>query len=116
MATVTREPFSGSTDYQGIKVVATATPGTLIHTAHASLDDELYLYVVNSDTVGHKLTLEWGGVTSPDNLIEMGNIPPESGLIPVCLGLCIQNARVVRAFADVANLLMVYGHVNRITN
>jgi hypothetical protein len=34
---------------------------------------------VNSDTTDRKLTIEWGGVDSPDDLIEF-TVPAESGL------------------------------------
>ena len=102
-----------------IKVAATATAGTAIHTASstATTIDELWLYAVNSDTTDRKLTIEWGGTTSPDDLIEQ-TITAESGLILVIPGLILQgNATplVVRAFAASANVVMVGGYVNRIT-
>jgi hypothetical protein len=101
-----------------IKVVQTSTPGTLIHTAHASALDEIVLSAVNSDTADHKLTIEFGGVGVPDDLIEI-TIPPESGLIfviPQEAHMVLTNSLVVRAFADAANVVMVGGCINRITN
>lgn len=102
-----------------IKVAATATAGTAIHTASATATtiDELWLYAVNSDTTDRKLTIEFGGVASPDDLIEQ-TITAESGLILVVAGLVLQgNATplVVRAFCATANVVMVGGYVNRIT-
>jgi len=119
MATFTKNHLSGSTDGRMIKVAATATAGTTIHTGSttATTYDELWLYAVNSDTTDRKLTIEFGGTSSPDDLIEQ-TITAESGLILVVPGLVIKgNATplVVRAFAATANVVMVGGYVNRIT-
>ncbi len=119
MATFAKNILSGSTDGRAIKVSATGTPGTLIHTGstNTSVIDEIWLYVQNTDTTARKLTVEWGGVTSPDDLIEI-TIPAESGLVLVAPGLTIKGnatALVVRAFAATANVLTVHGYVNRIT-
>jgi len=102
-----------------IKVVATATAGTTIHTAVAGTTvgtfDEIWLYAVNSDTTARKLTIEYGGVASPDDLLEL-TIPAESGLVLVVPGLILQNSLVVRAFAAAANVVMIGGYVNAITD
>ena len=119
MATFSKIPLSGSTDGRLIKVAQTATAGTTIHTgsATASTIDEVWLYAVNSDTTDRKLTIEFGGVSSPDDLIEQ-TITAESGLLLVVPGLIIKGnatALVVRAFAATANVVMIGGYVNRIT-
>ena len=119
MATFSKIALSGSTDGKMIKVAATATAGTTIHTgsATATTFDEIWLYAVNSDTTARKLTVEWGGVSSPDDLIEF-TVPAESGLYLITPGLVIKgNATplVVRAFCATANVVMVSGYVNRIT-
>ena len=119
MATFSKIALSGSTDGRMIKVAATATAGTLIHTgsATATTYDEIWLYAVNSDTVVRKLTIEWGGVSAPDDLIEFG-VPAESGLYLIAPGLVIKGnatALVVRAFAASANVVMIAGYVNQIT-
>lgn len=114
MATYSRVKLSGSTDGRLIKVVQTATAGTTIHTAHATAQDEVHLWAVNSDASAVKLTIEFGGTTSPDDLIEI-TIPPESGLIEVVPGLTLTNSLLVRAFAGSANVIMIGGHINRIT-
>lgn len=119
MATYSKIKLSGSTDGKLIKVAATATAGTTIHTgsATATTIDEVWLYAVNSDTTDRKLTIEWGGTSAPDDLIEQ-TITAESGLILVVAGLVIVgNATplVVRAFAASANVVMIGGYVNRIT-
>lgn len=108
----TREPLSGSTHGRGIKVVATASAGTTIHTGQASttLTDVVTLYAVNTDTVTRRLTLEWGGTTAPDdNLIY--DLPPKT-TTPIVPDLIIRNSLVVKAFADAANVVVIFGFVN----
>jgi hypothetical protein len=119
MATFSKEILSGSTDGRMIKVAATATAGTLLHTGDttATTFDEVWLYAVNSDSTARKLTIEWGGVSSPDDLIEF-TVPAESGLYVIAPGLVIKgNATplVVRAFCASANVVNIAGFVNRIT-
>lgn len=114
MATYTKVKLSGSTDGRMIKVAATATLGTTIHAAHATALDEIWLYAVNSDSTARKLTIEFGGATSPDNLIEI-TIQPEAGLELVVPGLLLTNSLSVTAFCATANVVMIGGYVNRIT-
>lgn len=110
--------LSGSTDGRGIKVAATATAGTTIHTSQTGTTvgkfDEIWLWCVNSSGGALKLTIEFGGTTAPDDTIEY-TIPAEDGLHLVLPGLLLQNAAVVRAFATTTNLLIVHGFVNQIT-
>ena len=113
MALYTKLKLSGSTDGRMVKVAATATAGTLIHTAHATSLDEIWLYAVNSDTTDRKLTIEFGGVSAPDDLIEQ-TITAEGGLILIIPGLLLSNSVVLRAFAATANVVMISGYVNRI--
>lgn len=115
MATFSKVKLSGSTDGRQIKVVATGSPGTTIHTAHATALDEIHLYAVNSDTTDRKLTVEYGGVTVPDDTIEL-TIPAESGLVCVVPGSSpLTNSVVVKAYAATGNVVMIQGFVNRIT-
>jgi len=118
MATYSKLILSGSTDGRAIKVVATASAGTTIHTGSATATtlDEIWLYAMNTDTTARKLTIEWGGTTAPDDLIEV-TIGAETGLVLVAPGLIIKgNATplVVRAFAAAANVVTIHGYVNRI--
>jgi hypothetical protein len=120
MATFSKLVLSGSTDGKAIKVAATATPGTTIHTGSstATTIDEVWLYAMNTDTTARKLTIEWGGTSSPDDLIEV-TVQPEAGLVTIAPGLLIKgnasSALVVRAFAATANVITIHGFVNRIT-
>jgi len=118
MATFTKLTLSASTDGRAIKVAATATAGTTIHTGPSSASeiDEVWLYAMNTDTDERKLTLEWGGTSSPDDLIEI-TLPAEPGLVLIAPGLLIKgNATplLVRAFASVTNVITLHGYVNRI--
>lgn len=116
MATLSKIILSGSTSGKQIKVVPTSTLGTTIHTAitGSSDIDEIYLYAVNSDTSAVKLTIEFGGATSPDELIEQ-TLTAESGLELIVPGLLLNGGLVVTAFAASANVIMISGYVNRIT-
>jgi hypothetical protein len=102
-----------------IKVAANATAGTAIHTASstATTIDEIWLYAVNSSASSVKLTIEWGQADAPDGNIEL-SVAAESGLVLVIPGLLLQgnaSAKVVRAFAGTANVILIHGYVNRIT-
>ena len=114
MAQITKLKLSGSTNGRMVKVVATSTLGTTIHTAHATSLDEIWLWAVNSDTTDRKLTIEFGGVSSPDDLIEF-TVPAESGLYAVVPGLILTGSVVCTAFCASANVVLVAGFVNRIT-
>lgn len=119
MATAVKRKLSGSTDGRGIKVVATATAGTTIHTAVAGTTagtfDEVWCFAYNSDTVARLLTIEYGGVTAPDDNIKI-SLAPQAGLVLIVPGLVLQNASVVKAFADAANVVTIQGFVNAITD
>jgi hypothetical protein len=123
MATFSKLTLSGSTDGRGILVTPTATAGETIHTgsATATTFDEIWIYAYNSHTVAVDLTLEWGGVASPDDLIRQtmplagGGV--YAGPIPIIEGWILKgNATplVVKAFASVADKVVLFGYVNRI--
>ena len=119
MASFAKTTLSGSTDGRAVKVVATASAGTTIHTGSstATTYDEIWLYAQNTSAADVKLTLEWGGTTSPDDLIEV-TITTEAGLTLVSPGLLLKgNATplVVKAFAASANVVTLHGYVNQIT-
>ena len=111
--TFTKVILSGSTNGKQIKIAASATPGTTIHTASATALDEIWLWAVNSSTTAVKLTIEWGEATAPDGNIEV-TIPGEAGYLMVVPGLVLTNSLVVKAFAATANVILINGYVNRI--
>lgn len=116
MATFAKQLLSGSTNGRLVQVAAIATPGTLIHTAVAGAADmdEIWLWANNTDTTDRLLTIEYGGVAAPQDLIEV-TIRAESGLVLIVPGMVLQNSLIVRAFAAAANVVNVGGFVNRIT-
>lgn len=123
MATFTKLTLTGSTDGRGILVTPTATAGETIHTGSSTATDfdEIWIYAYNSHSAVVDLTLEWGGVTAPDDLIKqtlpLASAGSFAGLIPIVEGLVIKgNATplVVKAFASVADKITLFGYVNRI--
>lgn len=120
MATFSKELLSGSTNGRAILVAATATPGTTIHATGTSstIIDEVWLYAMNTDTTDRKLTIEYGGTTSPNDLIEF-TVKAESGLYLMVPGLVLTGtgsaANTIRAFAATTNVITISGYVNRIT-
>jgi len=115
MATFSKLALSGSTNGKPISVSASATPGTIIHTAQSGTSglDEVWLYAVNTSASAVKLTVEFGGTTSVEN-IEL-TLTGESGLVLVIPGLVLNNSEVVRAFAGTASVISISGYVNRIS-
>ena len=113
-------PFSASTQGQGIKVVATSTAGTLIHTTgtSATIVDRLTVFAFNSSASDVVLTLEFGGATAPDqNIVQ--TITSKTGLTVVVDGLILVGngsaALTVKAFAARGHVITLSGHVLRIT-
>lgn len=113
-------PLSGSTQGQAIKVVATATAGTAVHTTgtSATIVDRIWLWAFNSDTADRTLTIEMGGATAPDQNIVL-TIPFKQGRVLVVDGeILLGNGAAgltVKAFASAANVVTVAGYVLRIT-
>lgn len=114
MATFSKVILSGSTNGKAVKVAATATAGTTIHTAHATALDEIWLYAHNSSAASVKLTLEWGEATAPDGNIEINIGAEGTGLVLVAPGILLTSSLVVKAFAGTANVVTLTGYVNRI--
>lgn len=115
MATISKVLLSGGTNGRNILVAATATAGTLIHTATSAANtfDEVWLWAVNSSSVDVKITIEFGGVTAPNDHVEY-TVPAEDGLYLLIPGLPLNGGVVVRAFAGTGSVLTVNGYVNRI--
>jgi hypothetical protein len=119
MATAVKRKLSGSTDGKAIKVAATSTPGTTIHTAvsgtTAGTFDEIWLWAYNSHTAAVVLTIEFGSATAPDDNVVV-TIPLKSGWTLVTPGMILQNSLVVKAFAGTTNVVTIQGFVNAITD
>lgn len=110
----TKKLLSGSTNGKSIKIVATSSTGTTLHTAVSGTSslDEVWLWFQNNDTANRVLTIEFGATSTDNNIII--TLPPKSGLVLVVPGLLLQNALVITAFADAANVVEAYGYVNAI--
>lgn len=110
-----KRKLSASADGRGVKVGATTSPGTLIHTALSNIAanewDEVWIRATNTSGSSVKLTIEWGD-TSTDDQIEI-TVPGEGGFTEVIPGHVLQNAKEVRAFAATANVVILHGFVNR---
>ncbi len=115
MTTFTKTKLSGSTNGKNVKVVATSTPGTTIHTAVSGTTnwDEIYIFAMNTDTVTRSLTIEFGGTTSPDDLIEI-DLESQKGAYLVIPGWLLQNSLVVKAFGSAANVIEINGYIHQI--
>lgn len=117
MATL-RIPLSGSTDGRPIKVAATASPGTTIHTAVTGVTeaDLIYLWVANTDSSARTITVQWGGTTDPDDAHPKSySIAANSIPTPVAFGQPLRNGLIVKAFASSANVLTITGFAMRVT-
>lgn len=117
MPTFSKAKLSESQSGRGIRVVATSTPGTLIHTAVAGGGDnnydEIYLFAHNGHTADVVLTIEYGGSTVPNDNNTV-TIPWKSGLQLITPGLVLQGGCELRAFASVADVMVLSGFVNKI--
>lgn len=120
-------PLSGSTDFKGIKITTTASPGDTIHTSQAgggTLPDLLTIKITNTDTVARPYKVQWGGTTSPDDFAYIGVVLPGQTL-KVCDQQPTRNSLIVKvasitltwidgvSYTGAANVLVVHGHVQR---
>ncbi len=111
----TVEKLSGSTNGKGIKLAhITSTSAETIHTAPAGVDIDLVtLWAVNQDTVDHTVTLGWGAVVDPDNRITV-TVPAQAGPVAICDRMPLSGALAITAWASTANVVMLYGTVERV--
>lgn len=117
MATFTKKLLSGSTDWKAIKIVATATAWTLIHTwpTNTSVLQEIWLWAQNNHTADVVLTIErWDAVTD-NNIIK--TIPFkawEQMIIPWFIIKGNATPLTIKAFASQANVVMIQWFINEI--
>ena len=116
MATFSKVLRSGGTTGMNVKVAATSSAGTTIHTAVSGTSnmDEVWLYACNTSGSDVKLTIEYGATSDDQRLTEI-TITTEAGWTLICPGLLLQNSLVIKAFAATANVININGYVNRIT-
>lgn len=117
---IEKKLLSGSTGGRGVKVAATASTGTTIHTTGTSATDldEVWLFATNNDSSSLSLTIQFGGTTATDDDITLA-IPAKTGLTLAVPGLLLAgdgaSGRTVRAYASAANKVVLHGYVNRMT-
>lgn len=117
MATYSKATLSGSTNGRAVLVNTTASNTCVVHTGstNTSVTHEVWLYAQNTDTTDRKLTIEFGGATSPNDLLEQ-TITAEGGLVLVVPGLLLTGnattAPRITAFAATANVVTLHGFVN----
>lgn len=107
-------PLSESVNGRSVLIAATATAGTLVHTSQTGGGsiDRVFIYAANNHTADVVLTIEFGGATSPNDLVIV-TIPTKSGLSLVIPGLPLMSGLVVRAFAATTNVISLTGYVSR---
>jgi hypothetical protein len=97
-----------------VNITQTATAGNIIHTSHATALDEIWAWAQNTSVNDVLLTVEWGGVVDPDDLMNFV-IPARTPPILIIPGLTLSGGLIARAFAATTAVINVGGHVNRIT-
>ena len=120
MATAVKRKLSDSTDGLPIKISATGSVGTSIHTAVAGTTagtfDEIWVYGQNNYTSSNvSVTIEYGSADAPGGNI-IASLPAVSGLQLLVPGLILQNSKTVKAFASVADVVSLSGFVNSVTD
>lgn len=104
-------PGSGASPVSGRAViVATATPGTELHAAGALRDQMIRIRCCNTHSAAVKVTLEWGGATSPDDVITY-SITNDTGDVVVAEWTRLPRGLAVSAFAAVASVVTAYVEV-----
>jgi hypothetical protein len=116
-------PFSGSTQGEPVKVTATGTPGTLIHTTgvSATVVDRIFLWAINTQAAATAstvlATVEFGGATAPDFNIPVP-ISGQGGPQMICDGFPLLGngvtALTVKVFAATTAVINIVGYVLRI--
>ena len=97
-----------------VLIAATATPGTLLHTTHATAIDEVTVELTNNHTASVVATVEIGGVTSPNDLVAV-TVPSKSGVLVAVNRRRLTGALDVRVFAATTNVISAVATVDRIT-
>lgn len=110
--TITKVQLSDSTNGRNIEIAATATPGTALHTAHATNIDEVWLWLTNTHTAEVEVTIEFGGVTATDDLVIVP-VPAKSTVLAIP-GWTLTGGLLLKAFAALTNEVNANGYVNRI--
>lgn len=111
--TYTLVPASNSTNFLPISITGTTSGSpTLIHTAHATNFDELWLSAYNYSDNDAYLDIMFGGSAAAQIMSQL--IPAGRGLIPLLAGQPFTGAVAISAFASNSAAISVLARVNRI--
>lgn len=118
MSTFTLRKFSESVDGEPILVVATASPGTLIHTATAGTAaaddfDKIWMWLQNNHTGVVDVTIQFGGTAAKNDIKKQ--LQPKTGVEAMIPANILQNSKEVRVYASVASVVTALGEVHRAT-
>ena len=118
MANFQKLHLSGSTDGRAIRVAATATAGTTIHTATTSSNtdsyDEVWVWAGSTSAAAINATIQTSE-TDDSASINVRVPAAYNGPILVIPGLIYRNGVVLTATAATANRVNLFGFVNRIS-
>ena len=109
--------LSESTNGKQIKITETATPGNALHIATSGGNevDVVTIEAINKSGGSVLLTIEFGGVASPDDHVEV-TIPARTVAAAPTVVLNqrrINGGLTIAAFAASANVIEIYGEVGR---
>ena len=105
--------LSGSTNGRPVVVTGVSATGQVIHISTSQVD-EVWLYAHNNATYAARLTVEYGGTATGDNLTF--DIPAVgAGPVLIVPGFLLTASLSARAYATVASVVALSGFVNRIS-
>lgn len=111
--------LSGATNGRVIKVSATATAGTTIHTATSSDMaegcDEVWLWAGSTHSAGINATLHINSGGDDNQAINFRVPPAYTGPIAILAGHRVCDGVVITATCSVAERVAIWGNVNRIS-
>lgn len=106
---------SGAVAGKPILVAATSSAGTTLHTATSETDaaglDEIWVWATNNHTSAVSLTIQFGGTTAKDAIVQ--SVPSKAGAFLLIPGMRLNAGSVVRAYADTADVISCVVSVNR---
>lgn len=111
MATTTQYGLqnASSINGMGVKIVATSSPGTAVHTCQSGTDyfDTIWLFAVNRNAGTVGVVVQYGD-TATENSFGV-SIPPNNAPIMILQGLRLNNGKIVYVYATAANDVTILG-------
>ncbi len=121
---VSLQVLTGSTQGKPVKIVATSTPGTLVHTTDINSTNisRLYLWAINTQAAATAttvlVTVEFGDATAPDHNIIVP-IPGQAGAVQIADGFPLTGSgaagATVRVFAATTAVINIVGYCLDVT-